>query len=94
MSDVTDLSIFENSKRTADKQESHSLEAAKLLEYDLKKTLSGLADCLFGKGLCWGRKNGHFMGSWSGLGSVPKELELIQFQVQIWNWSGIGIERF
>ncbi|KAK2192190.1 hypothetical protein NP493_37g08018 [Ridgeia piscesae] len=49
VNDPTNLSIFEDGKRTADKQEFHSLEAAKLLEYDLKKTLSGLADCLFGK---------------------------------------------
>ena len=39
-----------NSKRTSDKQESHTLDAAKLLEYDLKNTLSSLAHHLFGDG--------------------------------------------
>ena len=57
--DATNLSAFEDGKRTADKQECHSLETAKLVEYDLKKALSGLAVCLFGKGLCNMDRNEH-----------------------------------
>lgn len=51
VNDPTGLTLFEDpnhSKRTADKQESHTLDAAKLLEYDLKNTLSSLAHHLFG----------------------------------------------
>ena len=53
--DATGLSIHEKGRggaqrRTHDKQESHTLDAAKLLEFDLKHTLVGLAQKLFGKG--------------------------------------------
>ena len=53
MTDPTDLTLFEDSrrgKRTRDKQEAHSLDAAKLMDYDLKATLVSLAHYLFGKG--------------------------------------------
>ncbi|XP_077125926.1 phenylalanine--tRNA ligase, mitochondrial isoform X1 [Ranitomeya variabilis] len=43
--------LFENGFRTASKQESHTLEAMKLLEYHLKQTLSKLITHLFGEGL-------------------------------------------
>ncbi|XP_025115953.1 phenylalanine--tRNA ligase, mitochondrial-like isoform X1 [Pomacea canaliculata] len=48
--DSTNLSIFETEgKRMPDKQEDHSMEAAKLLEHSLKNTLMGLALHLFGR---------------------------------------------
>nr|KAG5704491.1 hypothetical protein BaRGS_003802 [Batillaria attramentaria] len=50
--DPSHLSIFEeHGKRMADKQEGHSMEAAKLLEHSLKTTLVNLAKHLFGKGI-------------------------------------------
>ena len=56
VTDPTGLSIFEDGRRDQDKQECHSLDAAKLLEYDLKQTLVGVAHRLFGPGL----RSGHF----------------------------------
>ena len=50
-SDHSDLQIFEKGKRTTDKQETHSVDADKLLEHDLKKSLIGLAHTLFGAGM-------------------------------------------
>lgn len=49
-----DLSLFEGGgRRTPHKQETHSLEAVKLLEFDLKHTLTRLVTHLFGAGeLC------------------------------------------
>ncbi|XP_075905263.1 phenylalanine--tRNA ligase, mitochondrial [Nelusetta ayraudi] len=45
----SELSLFEEgSRRTAHKQEAHSLEAVKLLEFDLKQTLTRLVLHLFG----------------------------------------------
>lgn len=49
-----DLNLFEEGNNTAftgsqEKQACHTLEAVKLLEYELKNTLSGLAKELFGK---------------------------------------------
>lgn len=49
--DPTGLSLFEDGGRSSDKQETHSLEAAKLTEHKLKSTLEKLALHLFGKGL-------------------------------------------
>ncbi|KAG7276386.1 hypothetical protein CRUP_021897 [Coryphaenoides rupestris] len=47
-----DLSLFEaGGQRTPQKQQSHTLEAVKLLEHDLKSTLTGLVTHLFGKDL-------------------------------------------
>ncbi|XP_072008621.1 phenylalanine--tRNA ligase, mitochondrial isoform X2 [Engystomops pustulosus] len=43
--------LFENGFRTPNKQESHTLEAMKLVEYHLKQTLSKLITHLFGEGL-------------------------------------------
>uniref|UniRef100_A0A3B3YRW8 Phenylalanyl-tRNA synthetase domain-containing protein n=2 Tax=Poecilia mexicana TaxID=48701 RepID=A0A3B3YRW8_9TELE len=44
-----ELSLFERGgRRTAQKQESHSLEAVKLVEFDLKTTLTRLVTHLFG----------------------------------------------
>lgn len=48
--DATGLEIFESTRRGPDKQENHTLEAVKLMEHDLKKTLLGVAHALFGKG--------------------------------------------
>lgn len=46
-----DLSLFESGgRRTPHKQETHSLEAVKLLEFDLKDTLTRLVTHLFGGG--------------------------------------------
>ncbi|ELU08020.1 hypothetical protein CAPTEDRAFT_219626 [Capitella teleta] len=48
--DPTGLRIFdEGDRRSHDKQEMHTLEAAKLVEFDLKKCLLGLTLQLFGK---------------------------------------------
>ncbi|XP_059801664.1 phenylalanine--tRNA ligase, mitochondrial isoform X6 [Hypanus sabinus] len=46
-----ELNIFEKGSRTAYKQESHTLEAVKLLEFDLKQTLNKVMTHLFGKDL-------------------------------------------
>ena len=44
------LKVFEEGVRTNDKQETHTLDTAKLLEIDLKDCLLGLAKDLFGTG--------------------------------------------
>uniref|UniRef100_A0A6I8NII4 phenylalanine--tRNA ligase n=1 Tax=Ornithorhynchus anatinus TaxID=9258 RepID=A0A6I8NII4_ORNAN len=46
--DGGDLQLFEQSCRTAHKQETHTMEAVKLVEFDLKQTLSKLITHLFG----------------------------------------------
>ncbi|XP_076617064.1 phenylalanine--tRNA ligase, mitochondrial [Chaetodon auriga] len=47
-----ELSLFESGgRRTPHKQEAHSLEAVKLLEFDLKRTLTRLVAHLFGQDL-------------------------------------------
>ncbi|XP_073423446.1 LOW QUALITY PROTEIN: phenylalanine--tRNA ligase, mitochondrial [Dendrobates tinctorius] len=43
--------LFENGFRTSSKQESHTLEAMKLVEYHLKQTLTKLIAHVFGEGL-------------------------------------------
>ncbi|XP_053570677.1 phenylalanine--tRNA ligase, mitochondrial isoform X2 [Bombina bombina] len=43
--------LFEQGLRTPDKQETHTLEAVKLVEFQLKQTLSKLITHLFGEGL-------------------------------------------
>jgi hypothetical protein len=48
--DKTGMKLFESGKRTQDKQETHTVDAAKLVEHSLKQTLLGLAHHLFGKG--------------------------------------------
>ena len=45
------LKVFEDGVRTNDKQETHTLDTAKLLEIDLKDCLLGLAKDLFGSGM-------------------------------------------
>jgi len=47
---VSGLALFESGKRTDDKQEAHTIDAAKLLELRLKHTLLGLVHKLYGKG--------------------------------------------
>ena len=52
INDSSDLGLFEISgKETLDKQHSHSMETAKLLEHSLKVTLLNLTEHLFGKGI-------------------------------------------
>ncbi|XP_063306607.1 phenylalanine--tRNA ligase, mitochondrial [Pelobates fuscus] len=43
--------LFEQGYRTSNKQETHTLEAVKLVEFRLKQTLSKLMNYLFGEGL-------------------------------------------
>lgn len=51
MENGEDLSLFEHSvRRTTQKQETHTLEAVKLVEFNLKHTLTQLIRHLFGKG--------------------------------------------
>ncbi len=44
------LALLESGSRTSEKQEEHTMEAAKLLEHDLKSALLDLTRTLFGKG--------------------------------------------
>ncbi|EPY83838.1 phenylalanyl-tRNA synthetase, mitochondrial [Camelus ferus] len=48
--DGESLQLFEQSSRSAHKQETHTMEATKLVEFDLKQTLTGLMTRLFGDG--------------------------------------------
>lgn len=45
------LELFEESSRSAHKQETHTMEAVKLVEFDLKQVLTRLMTHLFGDGL-------------------------------------------
>ncbi|XP_066233056.1 phenylalanine--tRNA ligase, mitochondrial isoform X2 [Saccopteryx leptura] len=49
--DGESLQLFEQSSRSAHKQEAHTMEAMKLVEFDLKQTLTRLVAQLFGDGL-------------------------------------------
>ncbi|XP_045697638.1 phenylalanine--tRNA ligase, mitochondrial isoform X2 [Phyllostomus hastatus] len=49
--DGESLKLFEQSSRSAHKQETHTMEAVKLLEFDLKQTLTRLVTHLFGDDL-------------------------------------------
>ena len=51
MNDPSSFHLFEDGQRYVDKQGEHTLEAAKLVEFDLKQTLENLAADLFGKGI-------------------------------------------
>ena len=42
--------MFEDGKRDQDTQEYHTVDSAKLMEFELKHALTGLAHHLFGKG--------------------------------------------
>ncbi|XP_062040259.1 phenylalanine--tRNA ligase, mitochondrial isoform X2 [Lepus europaeus] len=46
--DGESLQLFEQSSRSAHKQETHTMEAVKLVEFDLKQTLTRLVTHLFG----------------------------------------------
>ncbi|XP_067651504.1 phenylalanine--tRNA ligase, mitochondrial-like isoform X2 [Haliotis asinina] len=48
VSDTTNLCLFEDGKRLADKQAFHTIDAAKLVEHSLKTTLQDLTISLFG----------------------------------------------
>ena len=45
--DAMGLKIHEDGKRSDDKQEKHTMDSAKLLEFDLKQTLLGMTHKLF-----------------------------------------------
>ncbi|KAM5322823.1 phenylalanine--tRNA ligase, mitochondrial isoform 1-T10 [Glossophaga mutica] len=49
--DGESLQLFEQSSRSAHKQETHTMEAVKLVEFDLKQTLTRLVTHLFGDDL-------------------------------------------
>lgn len=52
VSDSAGLKLFEPSRiETTDKQGCHTLEAVKIMEQELKSTLIGLAQTIFGKGI-------------------------------------------
>lgn len=46
--DPQDLILFEKGKETHEKQSCHTLESVKIMEYELKSTLVGLAQTIFG----------------------------------------------
>ena len=50
MSNPENFQLFEKGSRYEDKQGEHTLDAAKLVEFDLKQTLENLARRLFGEG--------------------------------------------
>nr|XP_002735163.2 PREDICTED: phenylalanine--tRNA ligase, mitochondrial-like [Saccoglossus kowalevskii] len=49
VNDPTSLKLFENARRTSVKQETHTMETVKLVEFQLKQTLTELMEHLFGK---------------------------------------------
>lgn len=50
MKDGESLELFEESSRSTHKQETHTMEAVKLVEFDLKQVLTRLMTHLFGDG--------------------------------------------
>jgi hypothetical protein len=67
------LSLFEDGTRTPKKQERHTMEAAILVEHDLKQSLLGMAHALFGEGMFG------WIGNWECVSFCSKFLHLIHY---------------
>ena len=50
MNESSELKMFEKGSRSLDRQEEHTVDAAKLIEIHLKNALLGVVHKLFGKG--------------------------------------------
>lgn len=77
MQNGAELSLFERGgRRTPQKQETHSLEAVKLVEFDLKRTLTRLVRDLFGDGEETHGERQHLLSSCFISSSSSSDLEV------------------